>query len=58
MAYRRLRWTMPKTRLLLALFFCGLLSTAFADDWHKEYTIQNKPDLRVETGDANVHVIP
>ena len=49
---------MPKTRLLLAVFVLSLLGTSFADDWHKEYTIQNKPDLRVETGDANVHVIP
>jgi DUF4097 and DUF4098 domain-containing protein YvlB len=44
-------------RLLLVLFAITLC-TAFADDWHKEYTLQNKPDLRIETGDANVRVIP
>jgi hypothetical protein len=29
---------------------------AVADDWSKTYTISGKPDLRVETSDANIHV--
>jgi DUF4097 and DUF4098 domain-containing protein YvlB len=27
-----------------------------ADEWSKTYTISGKPDLRVETSDANIHV--
>jgi DUF4097 and DUF4098 domain-containing protein YvlB len=27
-----------------------------ADEWSKTYTIQDKPNLRVETSDANIHV--
>jgi phage baseplate assembly protein gpV len=30
--------------------------TARADDWSKTYTISGKPDLRVDTSDANIHV--
>jgi DUF4097 and DUF4098 domain-containing protein YvlB len=29
---------------------------ALADDWSKTYTISGKPDLRVETSDANIRV--
>jgi hypothetical protein len=29
---------------------------ARADDWSKTYTISGKPDLRVDTSDANIHV--
>jgi DUF4097 and DUF4098 domain-containing protein YvlB len=29
---------------------------ACADEWSKTYTITGKPDLRVETSDANIHV--
>ena len=29
---------------------------ALADDWSKTYTITGKPDLRVETSDANLRV--
>jgi hypothetical protein len=48
---------MPKKHLWL-LMLLTVTSVAFADDWHKEYAIQDKPDLRVETGDANVRVVP
>jgi hypothetical protein len=48
---------MPISRLLLCLLFV-LVGAAFADDWHKEYSLKGQPDLRVETGDANVRVIP
>lgn len=42
---------------LVALGIC--LATAplvRADEWSKTYTITGKPDLRVETSDANIHV--
>ena len=29
---------------------------AYADEWSKTYTLSGKPDLRVETTDANIHV--
>src|SRR6202451_2347157 len=29
---------------------------ALADDWSKTYTLTGKPDLRVETSDADIHV--
>src|SRR5229473_6766512 len=42
------------------LMLAGLLSLAAlparADDWSKTYTISGKPDLRVDTSDANIHV--
>ncbi len=34
----------------------ALSSFAHADEWSKTYTIQGKPELRVETSDANIHV--
>jgi DUF4097 and DUF4098 domain-containing protein YvlB len=37
--------------------FCALMaSPARADEWSKTYTISGKPDLRVDTSDANIHV--
>jgi DUF4097 and DUF4098 domain-containing protein YvlB len=42
---------------LIALAFClAAASFAGADEWSKTYTITGKPDLRVETSDANIHV--
>lgn len=45
-------------RLALMSLCLGLLAVPFAraDDWSKTYTISGKPDLRVETSDANLHV--
>jgi hypothetical protein len=43
----------------LALFLLGALLAApliHADEWSKTYTITGKPQLRVETSDANIHV--
>ena len=34
----------------------GLLPAARAEDWSKTYTLTGKPDLRVETSDANIRV--
>jgi hypothetical protein len=36
---------------------CSLAALpAQADDWSKTYTLSGKPDLRVDTSDANIHV--
>jgi DUF4097 and DUF4098 domain-containing protein YvlB len=43
--------------LILAGFVCSLAALpAHADDWSKTYTITGKPDLRIDTSDANIHV--
>ena len=42
---------------LVALGIClAAASLARADEWSKTYIITGKPDLRVETSDANIHV--
>ena len=48
------RWFMAG---VLGGFLC-LWTTlpARADDWSKTYTLTGKPDLRVDTSDANIHV--
>jgi len=38
------------------LFFLAMIPLAHADEWSKTYTITGKPDLRVETSDANLRV--
>jgi DUF4097 and DUF4098 domain-containing protein YvlB len=45
-------------RIALTLFglFLAIAPFAQADDWSKTYTITDKPDLRVESSDANLHV--
>jgi hypothetical protein len=49
------RWLF--TGLILSGFVCswGALP-ARADEWSKTYTLTGKPDLRVDTSDANIHV--
>jgi DUF4097 and DUF4098 domain-containing protein YvlB len=43
--------------LLMLAGLCSLAAPlARADDWSKTYTISGKPDLRVDTSDANIHV--
>ena len=43
--------------LILGGFVCSLATLpARADDWSKTYTLTGKPDLRVETSDANIRV--
>src|SRR6267378_83305 len=43
--------------LMIAGFICSWASLpARADDWSKTYTLTGKPDLRVDTSDANIHV--
>jgi DUF4097 and DUF4098 domain-containing protein YvlB len=46
-------------RITFAILCLGLLAAtplARADEWSKTYTISGKPDLRVETSDANLRV--
>ncbi len=42
--------------LLVGGLFVGAALPARADDWSKTYTISGKPDLRVDTSDANIRV--
>jgi hypothetical protein len=43
--------------LMIAGFICSWATLpAWADDWSKTYTLTGKPDLRVDTSDANIHV--
>ena len=43
--------------LILSGFVCSWAALpARADDWSKTYTLTGKPDLRVDTSDANIHV--
>ncbi len=43
--------------LMLGGFLCSLAALpARADEWSKTYTLTGKPDLRVETSDANIRV--
>jgi hypothetical protein len=45
------------TGLILSGFVCFLGALpARADEWSKTYTLTGKPDLRVDTSDANIHV--
>lgn len=48
-------------RLFMGLILGGLVCAcaalpARADEWSKTYTLTGKPDLRVDTSDANIHV--
>src|ERR1700693_1056523 len=45
-------------RLSLAILAAILVAAApaHADEWPKTYTLSGKPDLRVETSDANIRV--
>src|SRR6266481_3240777 len=45
------KWPM----LVVALAVCAALP-ARADEWSKTYKLTGKPDLRVETSDANIRV--
>ena len=49
---------MKRMQALSFLFVAALLASlpASADEWSKTYTITGKPDLRVETSDANIRV--
>jgi DUF4097 and DUF4098 domain-containing protein YvlB len=40
----------------MALFLIGIALPAHAEQWSKTYNISGRPDLRVETSDANIRV--
>jgi hypothetical protein len=42
--------------LMFGAIVCSRALPARADDWSKTYTLTGKPDLRVDTSDANIHV--
>ncbi|SRR5579872_2597286 len=44
------------TLLTILSFLLAFGLFAHADDWSKTYTVTGKPDLRVDTSDANIHV--
>jgi DUF4097 and DUF4098 domain-containing protein YvlB len=43
-------------RFTVAMFVIALWWVACAEEWSKTYTITGKPDLRVDTSDANIRV--
>ncbi len=45
-------------RIALAILVLGVFGTlpALADEWAKTYALTGKPDLRIETSDANIRV--
>ena len=52
---------MGAERWLQVVIFAGVVCSwaalpARADDWSKTYNLTGKPDLRVDTSDANIHV--
>lgn len=47
-------WLLPA--LILGCFASLAALPAHADDWSKTYTLTGKPDLRIDTSDANIHV--
>ena len=47
---------MQRFALLLTGLCLALAPLAPAEEWSKTFTITGKPDLRVETSDANIHV--
>jgi len=47
---------MPKLGWVVLGLMLAAAPSAYADEWNKTYTITGKPDLRVETSDANIHV--
>lgn len=47
----------PRKCLLFAILTVCTVPLAYADEWSKTYTLTGKPDLQVETSDANIHVI-
>jgi DUF4097 and DUF4098 domain-containing protein YvlB len=42
--------------VIVAILTMCAIPLASADEWSKSYTLTGKPDLQVETSDANIHV--
>jgi DUF4097 and DUF4098 domain-containing protein YvlB len=47
---------MKRIALAILAFSLAAALPALADDWSKTYNLSGKPDLRVDTSDANIHV--
>jgi|SRR5579872_3045405 len=45
-------------RLALTVLALAVIAVApaYADEWSKTYTVNGKPELRIDTSDANIHV--
>jgi DUF4097 and DUF4098 domain-containing protein YvlB len=43
-------------KVVLAIAFCLAALPAHADEWSKTFNLTGKPDLRIETSDANIRV--
>jgi DUF4097 and DUF4098 domain-containing protein YvlB len=50
------RWLVVGLMVSGVVLFLTAALPAQADEWSKTYTLTGKPDLRVETTDANIHV--
>src|SRR5664279_254362 len=50
--------TTATKRLALAVLTLAVVSTlpAYAEEWSKTYSVSGKPNLRIETSDANIRV--
>lgn len=49
---------MQLKRLALTILALAVIAVApaYADEWSKTYTVNGKPELRIDTSDANIHV--
>ncbi len=47
---------LKRLSLLIVAVAAVCVLPAYADEWSKTYNLSGKPDLRVETSDANIHV--
>src|SRR6202162_4867547 len=47
---------MKRLSLVILAFSVVAVLPAYADEWSKTYNLTGKPDLRVETSDANIRV--
>lgn len=50
------RLNIPFLAVFMALATCTALASSSPEEWSKTYTITDRPNLRVETSDANIHV--
>lgn len=51
-----MKYDMKRIALAILVLALTAASPAFADEWSKTYSITAKPDLRVDTSDANIRV--
>jgi DUF4097 and DUF4098 domain-containing protein YvlB len=51
-----MNFAFKRLSLLIVAVTAVCVLPAYADEWSKTYNLSGKPDLRVETSDANIHV--